>query len=62
MLMGEDSVSNGSVMMGTKEGKAAIAAEKGGPSPTMPKLKAGAEDSFIAPGQFTVPVATTPNH
>ena len=41
---------------------AAIAVEEGAAAPPMPKLEAGAEDSSLAPSQFTVPVATAPNH
>ena len=48
--------------MGAEEGKAAIAEGKGAPAPTMPKLEVGVEGSSLGPSQFTVPVATAPNH
>ena len=48
--------------MGLEEGKPAIAVEKGAAAATMLKPEAGAEDSSMAPSQFTIPVATAPNH
>ena len=53
LLLGEEDASDWSGMMGTEEGKAPIAAEKGAAAPT--KLEAGAKDSLLAPSQFTVP-------
>ena len=48
--------------MGMEEGETAILAEKGATAPMIPKPEAGAEDSSIAPSQFNVSLATTPNH
>ena len=60
--MGEDGASNGRSPVGSGEGKPVIDAEKGRTTPTKPKMEAGAEGSSLAPSQFTIPVATTPNH
>ena len=59
--MGKYGASNKCGPIGVEEGKAAITAEKGGPAPMMSKLEAGAEDSSLAPSQFTVQVARSPN-
>ena len=60
--MGEDGASDARGRMATEEGEAVITTEKVGPDPMMTKPEAGAEDSFLAPSQFTISVATVHNH
>ena len=49
LLLGKDIASNGNGPMGTDEGKAAIAVEKGSAASMILKPEAGVEDSALAP-------------